>query len=72
MKRLFLTLTFLAVSIFLFAQDSTVVQNEEATGMRANEKIYVVVAVLVTILAGLFIFIIRLDKKIGRLEKDAK
>jgi hypothetical protein len=43
---------------------------EMADKFRADGKIYVVIAVLVTILLGLFLYIIRLDRKITRLEKD--
>lgn len=42
---------------------------EMATGLRSNGKIYVVVAVLIIILTGLFLYLIRLDRKITRLEK---
>ena len=35
-------------------------------------KIFVVVAVLSTILAGIFIYLFFLDKKIGKLEKEIK
>lgn len=45
---------------------------EMAVGMRANGKIYVVVAVVVTILLGLILYLISLDKKISRLEKEAR
>jgi hypothetical protein len=45
---------------------------EMAGAMRSNGKIYIVVAVLATILAGLFLYVIRLDRKIGRLEKEAR
>jgi len=45
---------------------------EMADVLRSNGKIYIVVAVLVTILAGLFLYVIRLDRKISRLEKEAK
>ena len=41
-------------------------------GLRAGGKIYVVMAVAVTILVGLFVYIIRLDRKISRLEKHVK
>lgn len=54
------------------AQTDSMVQNhqpEMATTMRSNGKIYVVVAVLVIILTGLFLYVIRLDRKISRLEK---
>jgi hypothetical protein len=55
----------------LFAQDVDQ-KPEMADLLRSNGKIYVVVAVLVTILAGLFLYLIRLDRKIGRLEKESK
>jgi hypothetical protein len=42
---------------------------KEATGLRADGKIYVVILVVVTILLGLFLYVIRLDRKISRLEK---
>jgi len=48
-------------------------QATEATSSNVftdNGKIGVVVAVLVTILVGLFIYLISLDKKISRLEKN--
>jgi Kef-type K+ transport system membrane component KefB len=43
---------------------------EMADSMRNNGKIYVVVAVCLTILIGLFIYVFLLDKKISRLEKN--
>lgn len=48
-------------------------QGEPATmadTMRSNGRIYVVVAVVLTILAGLIFYLIRLDRKISRFEKD--
>jgi hypothetical protein len=72
MKKLYLSILSMALSIFLFAQDTAVAHNEETTGMRANEKIYVVVAVLATILAGLFFYIIRLDRRIAKMERSGK
>jgi uncharacterized transporter YbjL len=41
-----------------------------ADSMRSNGKIYVVIAVILTILIGLVLYIVRLDKKISRLEKE--
>ena len=40
-----------------------------ADGLRSNGKIYVVVAVLLTVLFGLFLYLFRLDRKISKLEK---
>ncbi len=42
---------------------------EMADAMRSNGKIYVVVMVLATIFAGIIVFLVRLDRKIARLEK---
>lgn len=39
--------------------------------MRSNGKIYVVVAVLCTILAGLILYLISLDRRIRRMERNA-
>ena len=42
-----------------------------ADTMRSNGKIYVVVAVCLTILLGLFMYVIIVDRKISKLEKEA-
>lgn len=57
----------LFLSLLLRAQDTTV---EMADNMRSNGKIYVVVAVVLTILAGLFLYLVRLDRKISNIEKN--
>lgn len=73
MKKLFTTLCSLLLILVAFGQDTTQqVVPEVATGMRADGKIYVVVAVVVTILLGLFAYVIRLDRKISKLEKQAR
>jgi hypothetical protein len=55
------------------AQDTTVQAAANKTGfMRSDGKIYVVVAVVLTILAGLILYVVRLDRKITRLEKGDK
>lgn len=64
-KRLFLLFSSLICSCVLFAQNM-------ADEMRSNGKIYVVVAVLVTIFIGIVIYLIRLDRKISKLEKESK
>ena len=57
---------FFIISLRSFAQQKV----EMADTMRSNGKIYVVVAVCVTILIGLFIYLFFLDKKISRFEKN--
>lgn len=44
---------------------------EMADGLRSSGKIYVVVAVIVTLFAGLVLYIISLDRKISKLEKES-
>jgi hypothetical protein len=67
-KKLLLSALFQLSILVLFAQDSSA---EMADTFRSNGKIYVVVAVMLTILAGIIIYLIRLDRKISRLEKKA-
>lgn len=38
--------------------------------MRSNGKIYVVVAVCLTILLGLFFYVFSIDRKISKIEKE--
>jgi len=45
---------------------------EMADRFRAEGKIYVVIAVVVIILAGLILYVSRLDRKLSKLEKEAK
>jgi uncharacterized membrane protein len=54
------------VSTTVTAQDTVV----DAGLMRSNGKIFVVMAVVLTILFGLFAYLISIDKKISRLEKE--
>ena len=45
---------------------------EMADVLRRDGKIYVVVAVIVTVLAGLILYLIRLDRKVSKLEQQLK
>jgi len=56
------------ISILSFAQDGDTI--EMADTMRENGKIYVVVAVCLTILIGLFVYVFMIDKKVRRLENN--
>jgi CcmD family protein len=61
------------LSLVVHAQDSTAVKKVEmADRLRADGKIYVVIAVLIVILTGLILYVTRLDRKISRLEKEIK
>ena len=70
-KKLFALLLLLPGFVGLMAQAQPDPQHVEmADQLRANGKIYVVVAVLIVILLGLFLYLARLDRKITRLEKE--
>ncbi len=66
-KKIILTGLLLLITSHLFAQGN---QTEMADLMRSNGRIYVVVSVMVTILIGLVLYLVRLDRKIGKLEKE--
>jgi len=69
-KRLGLSLIFSFLSVLLFAQ-----QSNDSVGagiddlMRSHDKIYVVMAVCVTILVVLFLYLIRIDIKVSKKER---
>ena len=68
-KKLLLSFLSIISSLILLAQDNT---NgvEMADALRQIGNIYVVVAVILTIFIGIIIYLIRLDKKISKLEKN--
>jgi len=72
MKKLKLLLI-LSQSAFINAFGK-VVQNpgeiDMADKFRADGKIYVVIAILLIIFLGILIFLIRVDRKISKLEKE--
>ncbi len=70
MKQLILTLIVLFVQLLAKAQDTTNHVGQTPTGLHVGNKIYVVLVVAVTILIGLFLYVIRLDRKISKLEKS--
>ena len=66
MKKLLFLFGFLS-SLLSYSQEV-----EMADGMRADGKIYVVIAVLITILLGIILFLILIDRKVSDLEKGIK
>ena len=69
-RFLLLTTSILFLSLPVGAQQPEEI--EMADALRSSGKIYVVVAVLLIILAGLFLFLIRIDRKVSRLEKKGE
>ncbi len=68
MKKYTASILLLLLNSFVIAQQ-TIPADGPATGMRSDGKIYVVVAVVVTILLGLLLYLVRLDRKITKLEQ---
>lgn len=58
------------ITAFAQEQQRNLEKAEMAVGMRANGKIYVVVAVVVTILAGVILYLVSIDRKLRKLEKQ--
>jgi hypothetical protein len=58
--------------VLMFSVNVCAAQTDSNFGntMRSNGRIYVVIAVLATILIGLIIYMIRVERKIGKLEKE--
>jgi hypothetical protein len=67
MRKLFISSLLLLINLITRAQDSSV---DMADTMRSNGKIYVVVAVILTIFAGIIIYLVRLDRKMSKMEKE--
>ncbi len=60
------------IPVAVLAQAGDPQKQYTAFDMRSNGKIYVVVGVVLIILVGLLLYVIRLDRKISRLEKEEK
>jgi len=69
-------LKYLSAFVALLISSSTIYSQTDGNNvdmadmMRSNGRIFVVVAVVVVILIGLILYLVRLDKKISKLEKE--
>lgn len=70
MKKIASLITILLLSVACFSQGSD--QIEMADELFQSGKIYVVVAVLSIIFIGIVVYLIMLDRKISKLEKEIK
>lgn len=61
----------LSILVFSFVSNMAIAQQEVemADTMRTNGKIYVVVAIMVILLAGILAYLVIIDRKVTRLEK---
>lgn len=66
------SLTFIFILALSFAPKVVLAQEPEmADEMRAQGKIYVVVAIVLVVLLGLIIYLFTVDRKVSRLEKSS-
>ncbi len=74
MKKILLAFLLFASNMLLFATSASAQaeQPEMADVMRSNGKIYVVVVVCLIILFGLIGYVIRIDRKLSKLENTSK
>lgn len=68
MKNIFTLLLILVIPSLLSAQE----QVEMADTMRSEGKIYVVVAISLVIFFGLIAYLVMLDRKVSKIEKQLK
>lgn len=69
LRKWVLALSILLYSSHLFSQEMDLHTEEPSDFMHSNGKIFVVMAVVITIVTGLVIYLINLDRKIGKMEK---
>ena len=66
------SILFFLTYLNLFAQQTVVNDVTMADQLRSDGKIWVVVAVIATVFAGIIIYLINLDSKISKIEKEMK
>ncbi len=57
------------MAVFANAQTNADAINDVAKAERTQQSLYIVMAVVITIVVGLFLYLISLDRKISKLEK---
>jgi CcmD family protein len=68
MKKIFLLTLLLLGYVTVFAQQTQ--QVEMADTMRSSGKIYVVIATIAIIFAGLAVYLFSIDKRLKKIEKE--
>ncbi|HVW97390.1 MAG TPA: hypothetical protein VHA56_15565 [Mucilaginibacter sp.] len=68
MKKLLVLMLLILNSVVLFAQGTNT--PEMADALRSSGKIYVVVAVIVVIFAGLAIYLFSIDRRVRKIERE--
>ncbi len=71
MKKIVNIVCFILFVITVQAQGGMSQTSQIDNVMRSNGRIFVVVAVMLIILTGLVLYLFRIDRKIGRIEREA-
>ena len=69
MKRFYSLITTL---LFLLINNNLLAQTESTDFMRSMGKMYVVVAVIITIFIGIVLFLVFLDRRLTKIENQIK
>jgi CcmD family protein len=72
MKKIAALILTLLVSVNLFAQQNVSQEIPMADRLREDGKIWVVVVVIAVVFAGIIVYLINLDRKISKIEKQIK
>ncbi len=72
MKKIAALILTLLVSVNLFAQQTVIQEVPMADRLREDGKIWVVVVVIAVVFLGIIVYLINLDRKISKLEKQIK
>ncbi len=72
MKKIATLILILLVSINLFAQQKVIQEVSMADRLREDGKIWVVVVVIAVVFAGIIVYLINIDRKISKIEKQIK
>jgi nitrate reductase gamma subunit len=62
----------LGFSILLKAQEVESTTNSISKEERTQQSIYIVMAVVITIVIGLFLYLVNIDRKVSKLEKERR
>lgn len=68
--KIFFSIISVLMTTFSFTQEKE--KPEMAEGLKANGMIYVVVIVLLVVFAGIVIYLVSIDRKLSRIEKELK
>lgn len=70
LKKIISILTLLLSPLFSMAQENYADNVEMADILHQNGKIYLVVFVLATIFVGIILYLVRIERKLNKLEKN--